>query len=524
MTRHRLTILDAIADENLFLPWMQHRATWATWRVALSALFALPMTAEQLAIYQQHTGRAAPPTEQAKEAWLVCGRRAGKSFVLALIAVYLAAFHDYRKHLAPGERGTVMVIATDRRQARVIMRYIRALLTQVPMIARMIERETENCFDLSNSVTIEIAAASFKAVRGYAVVAALCDEIAFWPTEDSAQPDYEILDALRPGMATIPGAMLLCASSPYARRGALWDAHRKHFAQDDDPILIWQADTRTMNPNVPQAAIDAAMERDPASAAAEYGAQFRSDVESFVNRENVEACVSLGVRERPPLREISYSAFVDPSGGSAESMTCAVGHTQDDVVVLDAIRERRPPFSPEDVVREFADLLKTYRITEVQGDRYGGEWPVERFREHGITYETAAKPKSDLYRDFLPLINSRKIELLDDDRLIAQIVGLERRTARGGRDSIDHAPGAHDDLANAVAGVVATLATAKSYDSLDWVSGPGVDARDAWQASRLWEQRVPRRGESQQGGPQGGVPHRGEPHLGAADRHRFYGR
>ncbi len=114
MTRHRLTILDAIADENLFLPWMQHRATWATWRVVLSALFALPMTAEQLAIYQQHTGRAAPPTEQAKEAWLVCGRRAGKAFVLALIAVYLAAFHDYRKHLAPGERGTVMVIATDR--------------------------------------------------------------------------------------------------------------------------------------------------------------------------------------------------------------------------------------------------------------------------------------------------------------------------------------------------------------------------------------------------------------------------
>jgi hypothetical protein len=99
MSRHRLTILDAIADEKLFLPWM-HRATWATWRVVLSALFALPMTSEQLAIYQAHTGRAAPPTEQVKEAWLVCGRRAGKSFVLALIAAYLAAFFDYRKYLA----------------------------------------------------------------------------------------------------------------------------------------------------------------------------------------------------------------------------------------------------------------------------------------------------------------------------------------------------------------------------------------------------------------------------------------
>ncbi len=154
------------------------------------------------------------------------------------------------------------------------------------------------------------------------------------------------------------------------------------------------------------------------------------------------------------------------------------------MAVLDAIRERRPPFSPEDVVREFAALLKTYRITEVQGDRYAGEWPRERFREHGITYETAEKPKSDLYRDLLPAINSRKVDLVEDARLIAQIVGLERRTARGGKDSIDHAPNVHDDLANSVAGVVAALASsAHGYDSsMKWVGGsePG-QGRSLWQ-------------------------------------------
>jgi hypothetical protein len=127
---------------------------------------------------------------------------------------------------------------------------------------------------------------------------------------------------------------------------------------------------------------------------------------------------------------VSYSAFVDPSGGSADSMTLAIGHQEDDVAVLDAIRERRPPFSPEDVVLEFAELLKAYRITEVQGDRFGGDWARERFNHHGIRYEPAAKPKSDLYRDLLPAINSRKVDLLDDARLFAQTVGLERRTAR----------------------------------------------------------------------------------------------
>jgi hypothetical protein len=119
--------------------------------------------------------------------------------------------------------------------------------------------------------------------------------------------------------------------------------------------------------------------------------------------------------------------------------------------VLDALREVKPPFSPEQTTREFAELLKSYGITQIIGDRYAGEWPREQFGKFGVTYDPSAKPKSDLYVDLLPLINSGRIELLDHQKLINQLCGLERRTARGGRDSIDHAPGGHDDLANVVA-------------------------------------------------------------------------
>ena len=44
--------------------------------------------------------------------------------------------------------------------------------------------------------------------------------------------------------------------------------------------------------------------------------------------------------------------------------------------------------------------------------------------------------------------------MIDVAKLVAQLVGLERRVGRGGRDSIDHGPGMHDDLANACAGVI----------------------------------------------------------------------
>jgi len=214
------TIIDACRDTNLFARWFRDCASWQSWFVFLSALFALPITPQQLEVYRGCTGRTHPPTGPISEAWLCCGRRAGKSFMLALCAVYLAVFRDYRQYLAPGERGTLMVIAVDRRQARTVLRYIRALLSEVPMLKRVIERETAESFDLTNFVTIEVHVASFRSTRGYTLIGALCDEIAYWPTsEDSSEPDREIVGALRPGMATIPNALLLCASS-LTRAGA----------------------------------------------------------------------------------------------------------------------------------------------------------------------------------------------------------------------------------------------------------------------------------------------------------------
>jgi len=90
-----MNILHALDDPKVFAPFFRGD-NWNSWRVFLASLFALPMTAEQLAIYQAHTGRTAPPSQSSNESWLICGRRSGKSFILALVAVFLAAFRDWR--------------------------------------------------------------------------------------------------------------------------------------------------------------------------------------------------------------------------------------------------------------------------------------------------------------------------------------------------------------------------------------------------------------------------------------------
>ncbi|MBO0906534.1 hypothetical protein [Jiella sonneratiae] len=329
------------------------------------------------------------------------------------------------------------------------------------MLAGQVTNKTAETISLSTGVDLEVRSASYRTARGITAVAAIGDEAAFWRSDNSANPDTEILNAIRPALATT-GGPLIVISSPYARRGEVYTTWKRHYGPAGDPlILVAQAPSRILNPSLPQKVVDRALERDEASARAEYLAEFRSDIEAFVTREVVEACVANGVFERRYAGDVEYSAFVDPSGGSADSMTLAIGHSRDGTAVVDAIRERKPPFSPEAVVADFCNLLKAYGIRTVTGDRYGGEWCREPFRKHGIEYRLADKPRSDLYRDMLPLLNSGKVDLLDNDRLVTQIVNLERRVARGGRESIDHPPGGHDDIANAVAGVLVT--NTKSY-------------------------------------------------------------
>jgi hypothetical protein len=211
--------------------------------------------------------------------------------------------------------------------------------------------------------------------------------------------------------------------------------------------------------------IDRALEEDHARNTAEYLAQFRSDLEGYVSIEVVEGCVG-GHREILPVAGNTYRAFVDPAGGSGEdSFTAAVGHKSlpDDRIVVDAVREFRPRFSPAAVIDELAPWLAGYRITRVTGDHFAGEFPRELFRKHGIHYEVCKQPKSDLYRDLLPLLNSGRIVLPRNDRLVAQIVGLERRVTRVGKDDISHPPNQHDDLSNSAAGLASCIRVHASF-------------------------------------------------------------
>jgi hypothetical protein len=447
-----VNIVEASLDPNLFGEQFADDS-FNNWRILLKAFYGLPFDEQDFAVYQQLTGRTVLPEQAMRELWLVVGRRGGKSQVAALIAVYEAFFHDHSSKLSAGELSTVMVIAADRKQARSVFRYIKGLIGLCPMLKQMVLRETTETLELNNRSVIEITTASHRRTRGYTCSCVIADEVAFWMI-DGANPDREIINALRPSLSTLDGK-LLALSSPYARRGVLYDAYRDNFGKDNKRILVAQAPTSLMNPTLDPEIIEQAYVEDPASASAEYGAQFRTDVESFISREAVEAVTITDRIELAPAKSNQYVGFVDAAGGSGQdAMTMAIAHIdrKSGISIVDAVRSVKPPFSPEQVVIEFCDLLKLYRIKQVTGDHWGGDFVREQFRKRGVNYQVSKKDKSAIYGELLPLINSQRVELPDIKQMRDELIGLERKYTTKPR--IDHAPGQHDDMINAVAGAL----------------------------------------------------------------------
>jgi hypothetical protein len=452
-------IIADLDDPGLWGPWFRG-ASWDPWRTVLRAAFGQPLTEKEREVFRELAGDREPPRKRVEELWVIAGRRAGKDSIASFLASQIAVSGTFDDILRPGERATVLCLASTKDQASIVLSYARAYFQRVPALAEMVTRETADGFELDNGAEIIVAPNSYKSVRGRTFCAAIFDETSFWRDDSSVNPDTEVYNAVLPGLSTIPGSMLIGISTPYRKSGLLYEKWQRHFGKDDDDILVIRAASRQLNPTIDQVRIDAALLKDREAQAAEWLAEWRADLADYIDRQVIEDLVVRDRRELLPVPAIVYQAFCDPSGGSSDSFTLAIGYRDEHGRgILAAVREAASPFSPAGVVAEYAALLRSYRISRIHGDRYAGLWPREQFLKLGIAYEPCEQSKSDIYVQSLPLLNSGRVQLLDHQRLVSQIASLERRVMRGtGRDVVDHPSGAKDDLANCVLGVLLRVA------------------------------------------------------------------
>jgi hypothetical protein len=470
--------------------------SWAAWRVVAKVIEGVKLDPAETELYVRCTGRASPPTAPPTEVWVIAGRRSGKSRFAGAMAVHAAGFTDYAGRLAPGERAVVALAASDREQARVLLGYavdpfaatdaLRALVRSRSLfdsLRDLVTRAHGWGIDLSTGVSVEVRTSHYGRVRGRTFALAVADEVSFWQDEEGRNPGSAVLNAIRPGLATL-GGRLLVITTPYAKSGPTWDAFRRFHGVDDPTVLVWRAPSRVMNPTLPQAVVDAALARDEPAARSEFLAEFRDDVAALVTHEQVRRVVVPGRTSLDPRNAAkpAYVAFCDVSTGSGQdSMTLAIAHAGvvdgRRLVALDHLDEVRPPFDPLVTAQRFAEILARYGVRVVTGDRFAAGWVSSTFEREGIGYEPSALTRSELYAEFLTIVNAREVELLDVPRLVEQLTGLQRRPGGGGRDAIDHGQGRHDDLANVAAGAVVLAHRALRRPALQLYGAPAPAAR-----------------------------------------------
>lgn len=311
---------------------------------------------------------------------------------------------------------------------------------------------TADTITFRNGIEVQIGTSDFGSVRGRTLLAVLCDEFAFWAAESAT----EVLRAIRPGQATQPNAMLIIISSVYSQRGPFFEAFRRYFAVDDAHVLFARATSSEMNPLITADYVQGELERDPQAAAAEYLSEFRSDLEGFLDIALIDRATRNGHRELLCVAvdkngaTIARYAAADISGGRTDATAAAVTHREGDLIIVDACRYWPAPHDPVAVAKEVAEFLAGYKLTSAVADQYGAELSRSIYSEAGVSLMPAEVNRSEAYLACLPLFTSGRIEIPDDPRLRSELLSLERRTGRTGKDAVDHHAGLHDDLANSV--------------------------------------------------------------------------
>ena len=245
-------IMQFIEDENL----LNDRSLSDWQRTILKSTYGMALSETEMEIYKRGTGREVYDGVEQQEVTVIAGRRGGKTTKVACPIAVFEAFRDH--HLPPGETGYVVLLAPTMSQARIAFRCIRNYLRSSPILRNSIRRITKNEIELTNGITICCYPCSYTAVRGITIVAAVCDEMAFWPDDETAaNPEQEILEALRPGM--VGGAKLIKISTPFRKEGLLWDEFQQRAGLD---FPVWQAITKNMHPEFSAAKLEKAQERD----------------------------------------------------------------------------------------------------------------------------------------------------------------------------------------------------------------------------------------------------------------------
>jgi len=425
--------------------------------VILRCLYGLPLDDAQIEIYRKLTtnDEVFEPDVEKTEADLAVGARGGKSFLVSVIALYesIVKADHWRKYLRPGETGYAIIVATRQAQAQDIIQASCLNLLNNSSILRntYYESDKQERIDLKNGLSIVSMPCNSTAGRGLPIFLLINDELGHWRSE-GVRADYKIHNALRPRQSQFPGAKCLKITTPAGKQGLFWDEFDEGFKVPGR--LTIQADTRLVNPVIPQSFIDKEYKRDPDNAAREYGSQFAETTEGFFVScmDQLLASFDLGEDFIYQLGQ-QYFASIDQSGlAGRDRFAFAIAHNEskNHKITVDVTREWATKDS-DVIMQDIKALCSTYKIRKVRIDKYAAGWVQASLEKIGLTVEVRDK-LAVIYTNFKTLALSEKLSLPDRPSLRNGLLRTQAFFSKSNSLSIQHerTSEGHGDIADAV--------------------------------------------------------------------------
>lgn len=404
---------------------------------------------------------------------IVCGGRAGKTYLCALYLLYLALFVPL--NLAPGEEASAPFVAPDLERARQGLRYAAGACRESAHLRKLIVRDTTDALTIKrpdgNRVTLQAIAASRGGItgRGKSLVGAVMDEAAFFRDRDSGVVnDAEIFKAIGPRV--VEGGKLLVPSTPWLESGILHDYYTSDYGRPRN-ALVAHAPTAVLNPapHILQQ-IQRERERDPENAKREFDAQFVSGGMStyFDPKVLAESCTDLVLgRDADPLADVA--ACLDAGFRRDSSALVIVERVGSVVSVLDIVTlspEPGKPLKPSEVCATFGERLEHYGITRVAADSFYVESVREHLQPFGVDVDelpAGQSGKADVYAGARTVLHEGNLRTPRHAGLQRDMRGIVSRAMPGGGLSISSprsATGGHGDIASALVGAIWQLGPA----------------------------------------------------------------
>ncbi len=470
-------------------------------QTAIRSIYGLPLnTSDELACWSAQQGAAQYDDlgyvqsvrylpyvpKKYSEAWIVCGRRAGKTDRLAsTILAYESLFGGHEEYARKGQRIYCFQIAQDQRMAQYSLHFIRATIESSPVGIKLIEQVTADRIDLTNGVTIKCLPPTLKAVRGFACPVAVMDEVGVWYQDsDSANPDYEIYRAIRPAQMQFPDRVLVGVSSPWNKNGLLWTNYAagtegrnapKHEQSRYRNVIVIHGTTASMgNPLITRGILEEDRDRDPRSFERESLAVFQDSISGFLNTTLLKEAVDVSVTERAPSPEFQYVGAIDPAFRQ-DAFAFTICHvTEQGTVVQDYVERFLPPapgeaINPENVIAQIVPVCQRYKIQIVHSDQWHLESLQQLFIRHGLLLDGVpfkANNKAEIFGSLKMLLNQRRLRILDHRETVKELAQLELKLSGGGNVQIAAPSGMHDDMA-----AVMALACYKALWNMPMVEG-----------------------------------------------------